>query len=330
MKNGRVALIGILLCLFVAVSGFSETTLKDLQKVMDDFSENMANSLPFNSTIGLNWSHAHIGQFLGVPPHFGVGVSLGLTTMDAGAFDNLLKQFGISSLPDFGGFPVPGYTVEGRIGGFVLPFDAGIKFGYMPLSLGDVKLDYLLVGGDIRYAVLKGNAILPTVSLGIGFNYMDGGLSKKIDEDRMFNFPYLSDTATLTVGAPDVGITWETKTLDFKAQVSKSLFIITPYLGLGASYGWSRAGYSIDSKITAKDSSDNPLALNDVRSAIKAFGIDNVDGAGFSSEKEISGLSFRTFGGLSFNLAFIKIDLTGMYNFSDGNYGVTLGTRFQL
>ena len=37
-----------------------------------------------------------------------------------------------SELSDLGGIPIPATAVEARIGGFILPFDIGIKAGYIP------------------------------------------------------------------------------------------------------------------------------------------------------------------------------------------------------
>jgi len=142
-------------------------------------------TLPFNSTLGLNWSDAYIGQLLGVPPHFGVGVSAGATTVQADEIKTLLTTLGV----DTGAFPrivpIPAAVAEARIGGFLLPFDIGVKGGYIPPDLGKtikdatggLNLDYLAAGADLRFALIKGNLLLPRVSLGVGVNYMKGGLS---------------------------------------------------------------------------------------------------------------------------------------------------------
>jgi hypothetical protein len=118
---------------FTVVTLSYSAQLKDLQNGVVDFSEKMAKSLPFNSSLGLNWSDAYIGKiFPSVPPHFGIGGSFGFTTMDLPALKTLAGQlgYGMPFTTDRLFFPV--YTLEGRLGGFFLPFDIGVKFGTLP------------------------------------------------------------------------------------------------------------------------------------------------------------------------------------------------------
>ncbi len=79
-------------------------------------------------------------------------------------------------------------------------------------------------------------------------------------------------------------------------------------------------------RIIKKDSDTG----NDVLNKTAKYRIYDLDKTGFSSEAEFSGWSFRVFGGMSINLALFKIDVTGMYNFIDKNYGISLGTRLQI
>jgi hypothetical protein len=316
------------------VPGFSQN-LTDLQKGVDDFSKSLAKSLPLNSSLGLNWSDAYIGQLLGPPPHFGVGVAAGVTTMDYDVINDLMDTLG-SGLPfDLAKMILPGYAVEARVGGFILPFDAGLKVGILPgLKLSDdISLDYTNVGGDIRYAILKGNPLLPVVSLGLGLNYLRGGISTTVPTGMSFSFTEPGGAAhTLAVSDAELGFSWETTALDLTAQVSKSFVLVTPYLGLGANYAWSRAGYEVATELTydgASMTSEELAKLKDALSNAGIAGID-VDGAGFSSIIDNSGLGLRLFGGLSFNIAVIRIDLTALYGILSGDFGGTLGLRFQL
>jgi hypothetical protein len=330
--------------LLISVPAFSETPefgLGDLKNTVNDFSKSLANSLPFNSTRGLNWSDAYIGQFLALPPHFGIGFTSGFTTMDYGSLNELLHMFNVYSLDDIkGGFPLPGYTIDARIGGFILPFDVGVKFGYLKLNpfllnilldtdIPDFNMNYLLVGGDLRYALVKGKTTPFKVSLGIGFNYLKGGMSMPVPgaDDLSFN---ITDDRTLNIPTPKLGLDWETKSLDFKTQASINLLIFTPYIGFGATHAWSKAGYGITSNINVTDENGDPVPLDDVKSAIESFGISGLSSNGFSHVDEVTGWSFRTFGGFSVNIPLVSFDLTGMYDFISKCYGFTFGTRFQL
>jgi hypothetical protein len=304
---------------------FSQTNFQDIVDGVDAFSTQLADSLPLNSAQGLNWCSAYIGQLLDVPPHFGVGISAGVTMIKAEKLSALTNAFGVS-LPIEGMFPNPGYTVEGRIGGFVLPFDVGLKVGYIPpVGPDKFQLEYFLVGGDFRYALLEGGAVLPELSLGVGVNYLSGGILAKIGKDISFNWK--SDNLTLT--APSLDFSWETLNFEFKAQISKSFLIITPSLGIGVNYARTKAGYMATTKLTPS----NNTILNDLTGE---FGVEFDKDNGFSSIKEITGYGMRLFGGISFNLAVIRLDITAQaatgnnFNFAVLSYGAGLAARFQL
>jgi len=343
-KFRKILSLYAVIFLFIAIPAFSdipEFDLGDLKEKVDDFTDALAQSLPFNSTIGLNWSDAYIGQLLDRPPHFGVGVNIGFTTMNFDSLNGLLEMFNIS-LPDnvnMGGFTLPGYTIDARIGGFFLPFDIGIKFGYLHLTpdsingllstdIPDFTMDYLLIGGDIRYALVKGKTFPLKVSIGAGYNYLKGGISMPVGNDLSFSIP--NENLKLNISRPDLGINWETNSIDLKIQASIKVLVLTPYLGVGASYAWSNAGYGITSNITVTDAADNDVPLADAKSKLEAYGLSDIDENGFSQTNEVTGWSFRGFGGFSINLSFIRFDLTGMYDFISQCYGFTFGIRVQL
>jgi len=346
--------IAKILCLFTvifllfAIPAFSQTSgLSDLQKTANDFSNALAKSLAFNSTMGLNWSDAHIGKLITVPPHLGIGITTGFTTMDFGSMNNLLDMFNVSlpSSVNIGGFPLPGYALEARIGGFFLPFDIGVKFGYLKLNSGflngllqtnipDFNMDYMLVGADIRYAIIGGKKVTSPfkLSIGVGYNYLKGGIGMQVPGTPLsfsFNDPSSSDTYTLTIPTPTLGLNWQTQSLDFKVQASFKVAIVTPYLGAGASYAKSSAGYNLTSTLKAKKNGSD-VSIDSVKSLMEGYGINGITDEGFSQINEVTGWSFRTFGGLSINAPFVKFDFTGMYDFISQGYGVTFGIRFQI
>jgi hypothetical protein len=344
-KFSKILAIYTVILLLIAVPAFSqmpESGLDELENTVNDFTKALANSLPFNSSMGLNWSDAYIGQLVSKPPHFGIGITTGFTTMDFGALSELLDKFG-TSLPDgvnIGGFPLPGYTIDARIGGFVLPFDIGFKLGILNLNpdflnslidtgIPDFNMNYLLIGGDFRYALVEGKSNPFKLSVGAGFNYLKGGVSLKMPMDTV-SFS-ITDDRTLNIPAPEIGLNWETKSLDFKAQASFKVLIFTPFLGFGASHAWSNAGYEVSSDINVTDENGVSVPLDDdIIQMIESFGIRGVSSGGFSQNNEVTGWSFRAFGGFSISPPVVKIDFIGMYDFISGCYGLTIGTRFQL
>ena len=337
-KHVKIMLLCMILTLGIVSPAFSQTQLGDLTATMDAFADSMAKALPFNASMGLNWSDAYIGKFFpSLPPHFGVGVSGGFTIMDADYIGDLLNIFspGLSGdLLSLSGFPILGMMAEARLGGIILPFDIGVKIGILPFSPGLFDLDYFLVGADFRYAVVKGNLILPKISVGVGFNHLSGGIGRNIGKGLSIAYVDPAETPsakTLSLSQPKIGIDWSTNTVDFKAQISKRLNIpiirlgFTPYIGAGASRGTSEVSYGLKTTVTTDGNIDQ------AREIFKAAGIDipaTLDG--FSSTKEITGWNMRAFGGLSFNIVLLSFDLTGLYSFNDANFGVTFGARLQI
>jgi len=370
-KIGKILCLFTVVILLLAIPAFSQTSsLSDLQQTVDSFSDALAKSLAFNSTMGLNWSDAYIGKLIALPPHLGIGVTAGYTTMDFNSMNDLLDMFNVS-LPDslnMGGFPLLGYTLEARLGGFLLPFDIGVKFGFLNLNsdtlngllqTDNLNMDYMLVGADIRYAIIGGKNNLKNseknngkngeknegkkggkntskketspfkLSIGVGYNYLTGGIGMSAPGTTplTFNFTDQANVShTLNIPAPQLGLNWQTQSLDFKVQASLKIAFVTPYIGAGASYAKSSAGYLVTSNITVDG---NPLDEN-TKQIIKNFGITNIDDNGFSQINEVEGWSFRAFGGLSINASFFKFDLTGMYDFINQGYGITFGIRFQI
>ena len=338
-KHRKILIICVILSIFASGPVFSET-LKDLQSGVNDFSGKMASALPFYSTMGLNWSDAYIGKLTELPPHFGFGFSTGTTFMNIGSIDTLAGMFDydlpINDLQ--AGFPLSAWALEARIGGFFLPFDIGLKFGYMDVGTDNVlfldklkmHLDYMLLGADIRYALITGKTVPLKLSIGVGYNYLKGGISAPIPAGKSFSFDDGgTNNCTLKIDDPRLGLIWETNCLEFKIHASFPLKVITPYAGMGVSYAWSKAGYEIEANVTA-EKGGSPVSLDSVLTALRSYGISNVDENGFSQIVEVGGLNIRAFGGFSVNITVIRLDITGMYNLFDSSWGFSMGARLQI
>ncbi|MCL2440622.1 MAG: hypothetical protein FWD14_02685 [Treponema sp.] len=329
MKNTKIICFFTIIFFLITAPVFSQATIENLSKKVNDFSGAMLKSLPFNSTIGLNWSDAYIGKlFPSIPPHFGIGIAAGATTMPVTSLKGLTDLFNINVPSLAVGLPLPAYVMEGRIGGLFLPFDIGVKFGFLnenellAKTLDGMNIRYQLIGADIRYSLEPG--ILPIkASIGLGYNRLEGGLSKTLKGYGQ-SFSFFGNT--LNISNPDLGFIWETNMLELKAQISIPLIIITPYAGAGVSYAWSKAGYQVKSNLSVNDGESIDSYVN----FIKQLGITNITSTGFEQIIKDKDWNMRLFGGLSLNMALIKLDFTGMLNVRDGGLGFTLGLRFQL
>jgi hypothetical protein len=310
-------------------------TFDEFETAFAAFATGVANALPFNSMVGLGWSDAYIGQL----PHFGVGVSLGFTTVPLEAMAAVETAFGINlaaTLPDAVlqlGAPLPAAVVEARIGGLLLPFDAGIKIGFLPepvkgLLPPELGADYLLVGADVRFPIVKGRGPLPEISVGGGYNYMKGSLALS----GILGGPQtITDVAghTVSLTDPALNFNWQASVIDLKAQASMSLFIVTPYLGAGASFGIAQAGGGLQSDVLF-DGAPITQADIDLINTLLGEAAPDLSSTGILVGAASNGWSFRAFGGLSLNVLILKIDVMGMYNFTSGSLGGSVNLRVQL
>lgn len=333
----RAFLVMIVLLSATSVFAVDYTTFQD---GFNEFAQDLANGAPMATSTGLGWSQAYIGQF----PHFGIGLTVGATTIAPGAMQTMADSLGVELPSDFSyvsklGLPLPSYTIDARIGGFVLPFDIGFKLGYIPPDslhkMGlQVSLDYILFGVDVRYGLLKDEGFTPALSVGLGYNHMKasvgapGILGGDILIDQVNDG---SGLHTLKLKNPDLGIDWSTNVIELKAQVSKKLIFITPYLGVAAalSFGASASG-GVTSQLLFDDNPITKQQIKDITQYYEAQGDTPPDlsSIGITGNAENgTGFDFRAFGGVSFNLFILYLDLGMGYDFSTGAFGASLGAR---
>jgi hypothetical protein len=341
-KLKKILIAGIVIIKLVTVPAFS-FDLDVIQDTVGSFSENMAASLPFFSTMGLNWSDAYIGKLLAIPPNFGVGLTLGFTSIGIEPVNKLLDSFNTSLPVKFGlGLPLPFYTVDARLGGFIpkIPFDIGLKIGFLPeeLPLSNVsiqeaitgiKLRYLLIGGDIRVSLLPARLPFFKFSFGLGYNHLNGGISVPVGAS--FGPLTISSGYSLSMTTPEFGLLWSTNCIELKAQASISTSIISPYAGIGLNYSWSKAGYRITSKYELRDDNNAIVNTSQFIQELNRLGIENlvITDDGVESIISNKALNARIYGGFSLNMSVIRLDLTGMYDLFNKNWGGSLGIRFQ-
>lgn len=324
-------LITLLLSFFLLTGAFALVTYDKMESSFSTFSKDVSQALPFASTVGLQWSDAYVGGF----PHFGVGLSVGAVTIPEKAFTSLATTLGFT-LPDqltkLGiGVPLPGYTIDARLGLPFLPLDIGAKLGFIPENIvksPDFGVKYTLAGADVRFPVVKQNVVLPAVSLGVGFNYLSSTISTKATGMAQTIDLSAYQLQNLTFTNPKVAFQMESKVLDAKLQVSKSLLIFTPYLGVGYSYGWSTAGGGILADLLYGGA---PITTADITAIENALGSStdlSTTQILISSSK--SGGAFRAFGGVSINILVLKIDISGMYNVATKSLGANINTRISF
>jgi hypothetical protein len=340
----RTALIVMMVILAAALVPAQSIPFADFQAQFQSFATAVAGTLASTASgTGLAWAPAYIGQL----PHFGLGVSVGASlipfTAVAPIFTLLNVQLpsSLSMLQTYG-IPLPAAAIDARIGGLILPFDIGLKFGYLPPAakdlLGNVQVDYLLAGGDVRIALLKDEGLLPSLSVGVGYTFFQGRIglpnvipgSSVIDISQAMDSPLggYSGTHTLTMSSPDLAFNWQSSVIEAKVQVSKQLLIFVPTVGLSAAYGMSTAGGGLSSTVTYQGSAPN--GMTDVQTVFGKLGYTVPSNAGLNVSAASTGWSLRAFGGLGISLLILDLDVSASYNLLTGSLGGGVNVRIQI
>lgn len=308
------------------------STVSGVSDSLTTVNDKLAPALAAASGVGLDWSDAWIGYGFGVPPHFGIGITAGMVNIPTSALKPLTDAFGGSLPSSVGsmGLVLPIYNLNARIGGIGLPFDMGFKIGVIPADLfkSDVSFNYLLLGADVRYALIQ-DGILPGLSVGAGVNFMTVSVQAPVNGvgNTTFSATGVGGSNSVTLSQPTATLDITDLTCDLKAQISKNLIFVTPYLGGVMTISGETLKGTVKSTVTSNGSALNQSDINQ---------LNNLTGGSFSStgfSKTVSNsgvLGFKIYGGTSFNLTLLKLDLQALYNFPTGNFGLTLGGRIQL
>lgn len=340
--------IPVLFILVLAAAVLPAQTIPDftaLDAAFDGFVEAIAGDVASTAVTGLAWSPAHVGQF----PKFGIGVSVGATMLPYASIEPLLGELG-ETLPtgvafmEHAGIPLPSAVIDARIGGFGIPFDIGLKFGYLPDSaqLGDgIQLEHLAAGADVRFAILQDKGWVPGLSIGAGYSYLSGtfaidgvtGEDSIIDiYDLMTNFggKPLVGTYELVYSDPDLGLRWESHVVEAKVQLSKKLLIFTPNVGFGAAYAIQSTGAGYITSAVSYFENGVPGNINDVYVACDAAGEDHPEDLAITAGSDAPGWTLQVFGGTSIDVWVLHLDLSAKYNILTGSYGGNVNLRIQI
>jgi hypothetical protein len=334
----------LILMMSMAATGLWAQNLEDFQAGFENFATDMAATLSYNATIGNNWSDAYIGKF----PHFGVGVSAGVTTVPSESLKALFTSMEIpvpSTVAEIG-LPIPAAAVSAKLGGLFLPFDVGVKAMILPaeateaLSSAGIAADYNLLGGNVRFALLKQNLLMPDVSVGLGYNRLTGSISMPLgSEPTTYNlYTDIDDNVhALRVTAPSLAMDWTTDSFDATIQVSKSFLFLRPYVGAGYSFGKSTVNGGLAASLAYNYGTEtftliNEDNLQDLKDSLEDANIVvpdvRTDGFLFGASNDTPVV--RLYGGLSLDLLILMFDTQVTYVPKTESLGFTGTIRIQL
>ncbi|MBU0937241.1 MAG: hypothetical protein KKI09_10385 [Spirochaetes bacterium] len=337
-----------LAALLLIVSSFGFAFGKDLalfEEGLETFSTEMASVLSYNATIGNHWSDGYIGQLLDLPPHFGIGAAVGFTAIPAEGLSSLLELAGTTIPAELAsiGLPIPAAAVSAKIGGFILPFDIGIKGMIIPDSLSaslasmGFETSYQLIGANIRYALLKEKMLIPEVVLGAGYNRLSGGIAMPLDiAAPSFDFDVGGTIHTLALSNPELSMNFTTDSFDFNVQVSKKVLFLRPYVGAALTIGQSAVKSGLAASMTYDDGTGpRPVTdaeLTEIKTNMETAGIavPDINAEGFIFSYDANDPVFRLYGGFSLSLFVVHLDTMVIYVPTTGSLGLNTMLRFQM
>ncbi|MDR1469716.1 MAG: hypothetical protein LBT00_10530 [Spirochaetaceae bacterium] len=292
----RKKIIGIICNLFFLVPLFSQTVSFD--SLVREFADAINPALPLAANMGLNWSTPYVGQIIGYPMHFGLGVFVGSAFMGNSELSALGEAMGLTIEESMikGKQWLPNYAVVARIGGVAdIPFDVGIKVGFLPDTAlwGSLNYNSTLFGFDVHYAVHIPPRNGPVITVGLGYDRL---MSEINGMGRIPDSDFETDELARIV--------WESHTIT--AQMAFSQPVLSTGLSL---FGGVALGAGIN------------------RAGVK-FGSDMNDPV-YENMKGMFTLFFSGSAGIGYEIGVFRIDASFRWNFINFEPGLGIGFRYQ-
>ena len=285
---------------------------------------------------------------------------------DYNATANLLSSLPGLDMPelDFGKIPekfiIPTASLDVRIGGFVLPFDFGLCAMMTNPSIFKVKLDdpesiydmsqainfnllgfngsidYLTIGGDIRYRFYEGSLVMPMISVGVGYTFTKGNFKVGTSSEEKVKVGD-TDYGVQTTSA-NMAMGFQTQVFYLQAQVSKNFGIVTPFIGGRALLSNTKTTYAWNYKT---ENNEHP----EITSEDGDSGYVTADKATESYDEikngiwNLKGIQPQVYLGLSFNAGIFQFTLSGCadlrslfdkYNYDEFIYSGALSTHIKF
>ena len=298
-------------------SGFKTANpYSDAVNGLNEFCDDINNTLPNTQTLQNVWAEAWIGQFI---PNFkfGFGVNAGVATLDITSLKTVADALNIDTgdLSDQDKLVFPTVAADLRLGGIILPFDFGFTFCTFDTrdfdSINDnidpAAFDYFTIGGDLRWRL---------------FNF--GG--------KYFHFRgSVSGGGYYTKGGLEVSDDGSSASLDFKsttlfagAQISAKALCFVPFFGgrlmlSKSSVDW-KAHANWESILDANGDANIKNALS--------WGILPQDFTGGATSSW--GVRPQVYGGLGIDLFIIDVTVSGSYDFVKDVLGGAVSVRFSI
>ncbi len=267
---------------------------ENIEAGLDDFTFSLIKTAPSTVSHQNMWASAYIGQLLDLPPHLGGGVSVGMAQLKTDGIQSVMKEMGLTY--DVKNLFLPTLTFDARIGGLLIPFDLGVH-GMMiknPLEFNIQEtffsIDYGTVGADIRFPIIKQDAIKPNLSIGVGYAYSKGNAGISVKD-----------------GVANVSAGYESQILQASVQLSKKILIVEPFVGLRGTLSSNKRNWSWNYDGTkALDAKTLELLGEEGQTLLKEESkFDSDDWSGFDINKEDPNYTAQIFAGIGIDFLLI-------------------------
>lgn len=317
----------------------SEDKKTEIANGLNAFAGNILVAAPQAATQQNVWADAYIGKlFPSLPPHFGVGISLGGTKMDmtglkdaATAFEGMINDFvpdsGDSSITDqlkgtvdFGSIPdifvMPTVSIDARIGGIFLPFDIGISAMMTNPSLFSVDLSdpnsLTSMSAPMNFNAFGFNGSADYLTLGIDIRYcvLDGGvILPKVSVGAGYNitkgsFGISSDKSGVDA---NMNLSFNTQVIYVQAEVSKSIMIATVFGGARALVSNTSTSWAWNINGTKSLGSNNLIISGEDSGSCNA---DTTSSTYQDGKWDFSGVQPQLYAGVGFNFLVFQTSLS--------------------
>lgn len=282
---------------------------------LNAFSDTMGDIIPNSQAQQNVWANAWIGPLFPKPLHFGFGINAGITKLDLTALIETADALGVSMSGVPNTLVWPTITADMRLGGIKLPFDIGFTcMGLNSSILGDkldpVSFNFFTIGGDFRYALVKGlDNFKPRVSVGAGYYFTKAGVG--INSDKA-----------------DASLNIKTHSIFMNAQASIKMLFFVPFIGTRVMF----SNTNVDWKVRARWESILNSSNTDGDKLAKAasWGILPDQFGGGSSYGFFEHIRPVIYGGFSLDIAVIDLTFSVSYDFISKLPSGAFSFRFAL
>lgn len=293
----------------------SSTPYTTAKEGLNDFSNVLTDVIPNTQAQQNVWANAWIG-YLVPNARFGFGLNSGVSKLDMTPLKKTASALGIDMKDIKDTLVWPTIAVDMRVGGFVLPFDIGfhaLKFNSSTIeALGEkidpITFDFFTIGGDIRFALVKGDAMFkPKVSVGGGIYYSKGNVATEKDESS-------------------AALDFSTTSIQLNAQASIKAFCFVPFVGTRVLFSKSNVDWK------AKANWKNILNVSDTSDAWNTA-VNNIlptEFSGNTSTGFFGSIHPIAYIGLGIDIFFVDITASVSYDFSTTIYSGALSVRFAI